>query len=55
MATEPKPYKCRCGYEWFPRRPGERPTVCPHCKSPRWDKPFKFRRKKTEPDAQNGA
>jgi predicted Zn-ribbon and HTH transcriptional regulator len=36
--------RCRCGHEWLPRgRDGngkmERPTVCPKCKSPRWDKP----------------
>ena len=40
-------YRCRCGYEWLSRRQlnrrEERPTVCPACKSPRWDKPFKFR------------
>ena len=41
---EPKPYKCRCGYEWFPRRPGDHPRVCPKCKSPNWDRPYKFRR-----------
>jgi transcriptional regulator len=36
--------RCRCGHEWLPRardKEGdvERPTVCPKCKSPRWDKP----------------
>lgn len=36
--------RCRCGHEWLPRSRGddgtvERPTVCPKCKSPRWDKP----------------
>lgn len=36
--------RCRCGHEWLPRR-GERPTVCPHCKSPRWDKPKMYERK----------
>jgi predicted Zn-ribbon and HTH transcriptional regulator len=30
--------RCRCGHEWLPRK-GERPSVCPKCKSPRWDKP----------------
>jgi hypothetical protein len=40
----PKPLRCRCGHEWYPRRPGDRPTVCPKCKSPNWDKPYKFRR-----------
>jgi len=36
--------RCRCGHEWLPRARGEdgkveRPTVCPKCKSPRWDRP----------------
>ena len=31
--------RCRCGHEWLPREKGERPNVCPKCKSPRWDKP----------------
>ena len=44
QTTEPKPYRCRCGYEWFPRRPGDHPRVCPKCKSPNWDKPYKFHR-----------
>ena len=35
--------RCRCGHEWLPRARDanggvERPTVCPSCKSPRWDK-----------------
>jgi predicted Zn-ribbon and HTH transcriptional regulator len=30
--------RCRCGHEWLPRG-DEKPTVCPKCKSPRWDKP----------------
>ena len=35
--------RCRCGHEWLPRdhEKGERPSVCPKCKSPRWDKPYK--------------
>jgi len=38
--------RCRCGHEWLPRTKAadgsvERPTVCPKCKSPRWDKPKK--------------
>jgi predicted Zn-ribbon and HTH transcriptional regulator len=32
-------YRCRCGHEWVPRNKGERPRVCPKCKSPNWDKP----------------
>jgi len=42
--SEPKPYECRCGHKWYPRWVGERPRVCPKCKSPNWDKPYKFRR-----------
>ena len=39
-----KGYRCRCGHEWLPRARDssgtvERPTVCPKCKSPRWDRP----------------
>jgi len=37
-------YRCRCGHEWLPRNKEERPRVCPKCKSPNWDKPFRFRR-----------
>jgi len=37
--------RCRCGHEWLPRESTEdRPTVCPKCKSPRWDKPKKYER-----------
>jgi predicted Zn-ribbon and HTH transcriptional regulator len=36
--------RCRCGHEWLPRDDG-RPSVCPKCKSPRWDKPKKWERK----------
>lgn len=34
-------YRCqRCGHEWLPRRNSKNPPrVCPHCKSPYWDKP----------------
>lgn len=52
MAKDAKPIgevkldgcRCRCGWEWLPRlnpetEARERPTVCPRCKSPRWDKP----------------
>ena len=32
-------YVCeRCGHEWYPRSE-KKPTVCPSCKSPYWDKP----------------
>ena len=50
QTTDPEPYRCRCGYEWFPRRPGDHPRVCPRCKSPNWDKPYKFRRIAKEND-----
>ena len=31
--------KClRCGHKWYPRSK-DKPKVCPHCKSPYWDKP----------------
>lgn len=35
--------RCRCGHEWLPRD-GEKPRVCPKCKSPNWDRPKKFER-----------
>jgi hypothetical protein len=35
--------RCRCGHEWLPRS-GEKPRVCPKCKSPYWDRPKKFDR-----------
>ena len=28
----------RCGHTWVPRTE-RRPTICPKCKSPYWDKP----------------
>ena len=39
-------YRCRCGHEWVPNdlRSGERPRVCPKCKSPNWDRAYQFRR-----------
>ena len=36
--------RCRCGHEWLPAGE-ERPSVCPKCKSPRWDKEKLFERK----------
>lgn len=31
-------YRCtRCGHEWVPRA-SKPPRVCPHCKSPYWDR-----------------
>jgi predicted Zn-ribbon and HTH transcriptional regulator len=37
--------RCRCGHEWLSREPGEKPRVCPKCKSPNWDRPKQFERK----------
>jgi DNA-directed RNA polymerase subunit RPC12/RpoP len=38
-------YKCeRCKHEWIPRNE-EKPTICPKCKSPYWDKPRKSKKK----------
>jgi predicted Zn-ribbon and HTH transcriptional regulator len=31
--------RCRCGHEWLPRDPNDKPRVCPKCKSPNWDRP----------------
>lgn len=32
--------KClRCGHEWIQRKVGGKPTNCPHCISPYWDRP----------------
>lgn len=36
--------RCRCGHEWIPRDMTERPSVCPRCKAPRWDKEKLFER-----------
>jgi predicted Zn-ribbon and HTH transcriptional regulator len=33
--------RCRCGHEWLPRERGEKPRVCPKCKSPNWDRPYR--------------
>jgi DNA-directed RNA polymerase subunit RPC12/RpoP len=33
-------YRCeRCRHEWVPRDKDQDPKVCPHCKSPYWDRP----------------
>ncbi|MCE5309650.1 MAG: hypothetical protein LLG20_18605 [Acidobacteriales bacterium] len=29
----------RCGFDWYPKRPGVIPTVCARCKNPRWATP----------------
>ena len=46
-------YRCRCGHEWIGRslHNTERPRLCPKCKSPHWDKPYRWRRE----DAQKVA
>lgn len=38
--------RCRCGHEWMPHTPAEKPRVCPKCKSAHWDRPKKFERKR---------
>jgi predicted Zn-ribbon and HTH transcriptional regulator len=39
-------YKCdRCGHRWIPREK-EKPTICPKCKSPYWNKPRKNKKEK---------
>ena len=38
----------RCGHEWRPISIEEKPTVCPKCKSPYWDKPRKNRSRNNE-------
>ena len=39
--------RCRCGHEWLPQG-GERPRVCPKCKSANWDRPKRWTRKDAE-------
>ena len=35
-------WRCeRCRYEWVPRSSRQKPTICPKCKSPYWDRPRK--------------
>ena len=36
--------RCRCGHQWLPRDPNDKPRVCPKCKSPNWDRPKQFER-----------
>lgn len=39
--------KCyRCGHAWRPLNVDEKPTVCPKCKSPYWDRPKKLQNQK---------
>lgn len=37
--------RCRCGHEWLSREEGEKPRVCPKCKSANWDRQKKWERK----------
>lgn len=41
-------FKCeRCGGEWVPKS-NKKPTVCPKCYSPYWDRPRKNKRKQVK-------
>jgi predicted Zn-ribbon and HTH transcriptional regulator len=40
--------RCRCGHEWLSREKGEKPRVCPKCKSPNWDRPKRVAKVKTD-------
>lgn len=35
--------RCRCGHQWLPRDPNDKPRVCPKCKSPNWDRAKKVK------------
>lgn len=41
-------WRCRCGYVWQSIRAGEKPRVCPKCKSANWDRPKLWSRKGKE-------
>ena len=44
-----KGFRCeRCQHEWLPRT-ARKPTICPRCKSPYWDR--KRERKRTDTPA----
>ena len=47
-------YKCnRCGHQWIPREK-KKPTICPKCKSPYWNKPRKNNKEReNENNTQN--
>jgi predicted Zn-ribbon and HTH transcriptional regulator len=40
--------RCRCGHEWLPRDPNDKPRVCPRCKSANWDRPRREARKQVD-------
>lgn len=56
MGTVQKTYfVCeRCGHEWPPRDPTKKPTVCPKCRSPYWDRPRKNPRKINRSEGATG-
>lgn len=38
-------YRCfRCGHVWQPKNKLTRPTTCPRCRSPYWDRPAAAKR-----------
>jgi len=42
-------WKCeRCDHEWIPHDENKPPRVCPHCKTPYWDRPRKKDTRKLE-------
>ena len=45
--------RCRCGHEWLPRNPADKPRVCPRCKSPNWDRQ-KIKRNEAKADVPPG-
>ena len=46
MKIEVTAYRCdRCGHKWIPRS-NEKPTICPECKRPYWNKPRKNNKEK---------
>lgn len=47
-------YRCaRCAWEWIARTK-RRPTICPHCKSPYWDRE-RERPRRASPAPSEGA
>jgi predicted Zn-ribbon and HTH transcriptional regulator len=44
-------YRCaRCSWEWLPRSE-RKPTICPRCKSPYWDR--ERMRERNEPEGKS--
>ena len=48
-------HRCRCGHEWIARFQGERPRVCPKCKSANWDRPYRRHRPLDEKPPEQGS